>query len=113
MSKTIENIEKLHGFNESSLQKTQDPPIEINDDEDYLPVGSHLLPHDFRQLLICWNRDMFEKVGCWYSKEMKEIYRKAYPTAWAAFRVEFLSFKKLYSDNIAALKAYQKEYKND
>jgi len=82
-------------------------------DEYYLPLGAHLLPSDFREFLIRWNRDIYEKVGCWYSKDRKKIYKKTHANRWNAFMNEFNTFRLLYRDEIEALKVYQDKHADD
>jgi hypothetical protein len=82
--------------------------IEAADQEEdnYLPVGGHLLPEDFQRFLSTWNRIIAASTGDWIG-EPRETYRLQNPELWHHFRVQLKTFTKRYPAELEALKAYQ------
>ena len=87
--------------------------------DDYLPLGSELLPMEFQVLLFNWNKAIAEKTGSpcpccngafgnsWQGLARKK-FKLLYPAEWEAFNAECKRLSKLYKEELNALKEYQK-----
>jgi len=89
-----------------SLIEAADAEQENAEEYDYLPVGAHLLPPDFRAFLHTWNKSIAASTGDWMG-EQRQTYRREHPELWQQFRSELKKFKALYPTELASLKAYQ------
>jgi hypothetical protein len=78
-------------------------------EEDYLPVGAHLLPQEFRDFLYKCNKTIAEAVGDWVG-EARSAFRENCPMIWKEWMVEKKRLVTLYAVQLAALKEYQREY---
>lgn len=76
------------------------------DKEEYLPLGSHLLPQDYQDFLYSWNKMIAEVMGDWQGGP-RAAYRKAFPLAWKEYIAENKRFRTLYSAQVEQLVAYQ------
>lgn len=74
--------------------------------EDYLPVGAHLLPEDFQEFLWNWNKTIADSAGDWRG-EPRQAYKLENPEKWRQFRVGLKQFTRCYPADLEALKAYQ------
>ena len=79
-----------------------------DDDEDYLPVGSHLLPQEYKDFLVKWNREIGAKIGYWVTS--KKEYAVKYPVEHAEFIAENKRLSTKYAAEVEAVKQYQKEH---
>ena len=89
--------------------------------DDYLPLGSELLPMEFQVLLFNWNKAIVEKTGSpcpccdgelgnsWQGLARKQ-FKLLYPAEWEAFNAECKRLSKLYKEELHALKVYQKTH---
>jgi hypothetical protein len=82
------------------------------DESDYLPVGAHLLPQEFREFLYRWNKTISDTTGGWLG-EPRRLFEKTYPDFWRQVLDENKRLSKLYPKELAALKAYQKEWQEE
>ena len=86
-----------------------DPPrhslLEEKED-DFLPVGSHLLPNEFQEFLRGWNKTIAAATGDWLG-EPRETYRQQNPEIWQHFRDELKRLSGIHATEVAAVKAYQ------
>ena len=78
-------------------------------EDDYLPVGAHLLPQEFRDFIYNCNKTIAGVLGDWVG-EARRAFRENYPMIWKEWMVEKKRFYSLYPEEIAAVKEYQKEY---
>jgi len=83
-------------------------------DTDYLPLGGHLLPEEFQTFLSGWNKAIASyssETGedAWRGESRRE-YQEDHPELWDVYQAEFRRLNTLYSADVKALKAYQKEY---
>lgn len=119
-----EAVNKLIGWVDPPVEKEEDvipepnledmvPPsyslIEAADQEEednYLPVGAHLLPEDFQTFLRNWNKTIAAETGDWLG-EPRKTYKKANQEFWARYTAQLKEFSALYPTELAALKAYQ------
>ena len=74
--------------------------------QEYLPLGSHLLPTEFRRFLVLWNRTIEREMGSW-DRDAKREFKKR-PEA-AAYLEEYRQFCEKYATEVAAVVAYQRE----
>lgn len=79
--------------------------------DDYMPDGAHLLPEEFQDFLYNWNMTITNTTGHWLG-EPRRLFQKTYPDVWRQWSDENKRLSKLYAKELAALKAYQKEYKD-
>jgi len=79
------------------------------DEDDYLPVGAHLLPQEFQDFLCNWNKTIAGTMGDWLG-EPRHLFDKIYPEVSQRWKDENRRLSKLYATELAALKAYQKEW---
>jgi hypothetical protein len=89
--------------------------------DDYLPLGSELLPMEFQLLLFTWNKTIAEKTGSpcpccngafgnsWQGLARKN-FKLLYPEEWEAFNSECKRLSRLYKKELDALKEYQKTH---
>jgi len=89
--------------------------------DDYLPLGSELLPMEFQLLLFTWNKTIAEKTGSpcpccngafgnsWQGLARKN-FKLLYPAEWEAFNSECKRLSRLYKKELDALKEYQKTH---
>ena len=89
--------------------------------DDYLPLGSELLPMEFQLLLFTWNKTIAEKTGSpcpccngafgnsWQGLARKN-FKLLYPAEWEAFNSECKRLSILYKKELDALKEYQKTH---
>jgi len=76
------------------------------EEDNYLPVGSHLLPEDFQSFLRSWNQTIAASTGDWLG-EPRQAYKAQNPEQWAQFNMELKRLSRLYAADVAAVKAYQ------
>ena len=93
----------------STMNKPIFNPEEV---DDYLPVGAHLLPQEFQDFLCNWNKTIAGTMGDWMG-EPRRIFEKTYPDISREWKDENKRLSKLYATELAALKAYQKEWKKE
>jgi hypothetical protein len=99
---TYEAMQMLDEFEELSAEYER---------EEYLPLGSHLLPQDYQYFLYSWNKMLTEVMGDWQG-EPRAAYKKAYPLSWKGYIVENKRFRNLYKAEVEQLIAYQAENKD-
>lgn len=83
-------------------------------ENDYLPLGGHLLPEEFQTFLAGWNMEIAAHSSvsgeeAWQG-ESRRNYQENYPELWEAYQAEFKRLNALYSAEVKAIKAYQKNY---
>ena len=74
--------------------------------QEYLPLGSHLLPTEFKRFLVQWNRAIEKEMGSWDSEAKREFKRR--PGA-EAYLQEYRLICEKYATEVAAVVAYQRE----
>jgi len=74
--------------------------------QEYLPLGSHLLPTEFKRFLVLWNRAVEKEMGSW-DREAKREFKKR-PEA-QAYLEEYGQFCEKYATEVAAVLAYQRD----
>lgn len=79
---------------------------EEDEEDDYLPVGAHMLPSEFQDFLRNWNQTIAAETGDWLG-EGRKAFKASNPAVWAQFTAEKNRLSKLYPTELAALKAYQ------
>ena len=79
-----------------------------DNDEYYLPVGHHLLPQEYKDLIVEWHRDVEKKVGSWTT--CKKEYALKYPAENTVFRKRNKQLSVLYAAEVEAIKQYQKDH---
>lgn len=90
-----------------SLLEEEDEEDEEEEEEDnYLPLGSHLLPSDFQAFLQMWNKTIADSTGDWLG-ERRQAYMEENPEIWRQFQAKLDIFKSLYPAQVEAIKAYQ------
>ena len=90
-----------------SLLEEAYPDQEEDEEEDnFLPVGSHLLPDEFQSFLRGWNQTIAASTGGWLG-EPRETYKLQNPEIWAQFSAELKRLTRLYATEVAAVKTYQ------
>lgn len=72
--------------------------------QEYLPLGSHLLPKEFQRFLVLWNRAVDQTIGSWDSEAKREF--KKSPEG-AAYQQEYREFCKKYATEVEAVLDYQ------
>lgn len=80
--------------------------------DDYLPIGSHLLPEDYREFLYSWNKEFEEVVGSW-NGPLRKTYKTIQPDMWKVYITGNRYLALHYKEDVSALKAYQAEYKDE
>ena len=103
-----------YGSKEYSFDKAMD---EFNDakaqltelEDEFLPLGSHLLPGDFTWFLALWNAEITDACGDWRGANRRE-FKQRFPEKWAAFTEEKRKYLALYPARVEALKKYQREH---
>jgi hypothetical protein len=103
-----------YGGKEYSFDKAMD---EFNDakaqltelEDEFLPLGSHLLPGDFTWFLALWNAEITDACGDWRGANRRE-FKQRFPEKWAAFTEEKRKYLALYPARVEALKKYQREH---
>jgi hypothetical protein len=85
---------------------------EMADRYDHLPDGAHLLPQDYQDFLYNWNKTIASSHGDWVGPE-RDAYKRDHPLLFKRFLEENTRFKKLYSEQVEQVKAYQAEHKDD
>jgi hypothetical protein len=97
---------------EPNLDDMTPPPYSLlehedHEDEDtFLPIGSHLLPQDFQSFLRSWNKTIAASTGEWVG-EGRKTFKQQNPTLWKEFRTELKAYQAVYYNEIEAVKAYQ------
>lgn len=84
---------------------------ELEHRDDFLPLGSHLLPKDYQDFLYTWNKEITSREGDWEGSE-RAAYKKNYPADWEVFRLENRRLMTLYAAQVDQVKAYQAEHKD-
>jgi hypothetical protein len=84
-----------------------DSEDEDDEPDDYLPLGSHLLPEDFQSFLRSWNQTITASTGHWLG-EPRKVYKQQNPDQWNKFSLELKRLSILYAADVAAVKAYQR-----
>jgi len=79
-----------------------------DDDENYLPLGHHLLPQEYKDFIVKWHREVEEKVGSWTTR--KKEYALKYPAENAVFQKEHSRLLVVYAAEVEALKQYQRDH---
>ena len=79
------------------------------EEDDYLPVGAHLLRPDFQTFLRNWNQTIAAATGDWLG-EPRQTFKKQNPELWQQFRMELKAYSAVYAEDLAAVKAYQANY---
>jgi hypothetical protein len=82
-----------------------------NDDYDYLPLGAHLLPQEYRDFLASWHREMEDKIGYWLGA--KKEYASKYPKEHSLYISKNMCLEILYAVEVAAVKRYQRMHAED
>ena len=106
------NLEEMIPLTYGLLEKAdadeedEDDDEDEDEDEDYLPIGAHLLPQDFQDFLLHWNKTIADSTGDWRN-ESRKIYKQQNPEKWKEFRARHKEFTTCYQADVAALKAYQ------
>jgi hypothetical protein len=82
--------------------------------DDYLPLGGHLLSHEFQSFLVEWNMAIAaysneEGEEAWLGESRKQ-YERDHPELWEAYKAEFKRLNALYPEEVKAVKKYQKDY---
>jgi len=108
------SLTELREILEYAIEETEGPPLEDSPPAPpifmpFLPLGAHLLPPVFQELLKKWNIDITSKTGDWIGVPRKQ-YKRLYPGEWAEFHEENQRLTELYSEEVAAVKAYQAEH---
>jgi len=85
---------------------------ELEHRDEFLPLGSHLLPKDYEDFLYSWNKEIASREGEWLGSG-RAAFKKNWPEDWAAYLAENRRFIKLYAAEVAKVKAYQAEHKDD
>ena len=81
----------------------------IEDMEDYLPIGHHLLPKEYSRFLYDWNKAITDTTG-WWTGPPRKLYKRVYSEEWNYFNNQNRRFMVLYAKEVAALKQYQANY---
>jgi hypothetical protein len=81
----------------------------VVEEDDYLPVGAHLLPQEFRDFIYNCNKTIAGVLGDWVG-EARRAFRENYPMMFKLCLVYKKRLYSLYPEEIEAVKAYQKEY---
>jgi hypothetical protein len=84
---------------------------ELEDRDDFLPLGSHLLPKDYQDFLYSWNKEIASREGDWEGSE-RAAFKKNWPEDWAAYLAENRRFIRVYAAEVDQVKAYQAEHKD-
>ena len=104
---TFESLKMLDGFeNLCSEYNAELAAAELADREDHLPLGAHLLPHDYQDFLYRWNKSMVSTHGHWVGPE-RDAYKRDFPFLYKSFIEEDMRFRNIYSEQIKQVKAYQ------
>ena len=110
---TFESLKMLDGFeNLCSEYNAELAAAELDDREEYLPLGAHLLPQDYQDFLYTWNKAIALMYGDWV-RSGRDAYKREYPFMYKIFMEENKNFKKIYSAQVEQVKAYQAEHKDD
>ena len=80
-----------------------------DEEDDYLPVGSHLLRPDFQAFLRKWNQTIARATGDWLG-EPRKAFKKQNPDTWRQFQMELKAYSAVYAQDVEAVKAYQANY---
>ena len=87
----------------SSAETVSTLPSDI---DDYLPLGGHLLPDEYRKFLYGWNKTIEDANGAWLGAP-RQRYKAEHPEEWSEWLAENKRLKALYAAAVAAAKAYQ------
>jgi hypothetical protein len=79
-----------------------------NIEDGLLPLGSHLLPHEYRNFLLHWNNIMQHYCGGWTGKE-RRLYKATHPFYWKIYLQEVKVLSAKYAQEVLAVKQYQAE----
>ena len=94
------------------------PPFTTQEvDEDFLPLGGHLLPLEYQLFLCRWNKTIATYCGGidedGWTGENRKKYRMAFPEAWKSWQNAARVYMRRYKKEVDALKAYQQENMDD
>jgi len=78
----------------------------MSTDPDYLPLGGHLLPHEYQQSLFKWNKTIADANGSWLGAA-RQRYKAEHPEQWAIWVAENKIMLQKYRAEADAVKAYQ------
>jgi hypothetical protein len=98
------------GINEALRMSSPYELESVDEEEDrLLPLGGHLLPEDF-QNLIREHNILIEKITgkFWSDDGALQKFKEVFPLDYNTFRVECLRLTKLYPKEVKAVKDYQK-----
>ncbi|NCA17452.1 MAG: hypothetical protein EBS90_10480 [Betaproteobacteria bacterium] len=86
---------------------------ELEEIEDgLLPLGSHLLPYEYRKFLLHWNNIMQHYCGGWAGKE-RRLYKATHPIYWKMFLRQTNELSAKYRQEVLAVKQYQAEHSEE
>ena len=103
---------------EPSIDDMTPPPYSLieavydetkEEEDDYLPVGSHLLSQDFQDFLRKWNQTIAASTGDWLG-EPRKAFKKQNPETWQQFQMELKAYSAVYAKEVEEVKAYQAKY---
>jgi hypothetical protein len=95
---------------DKAMDEFDDAKAQLTELEDeFLPLGSHLLPGDFTWFLALWNAEITDACGDWRGANRRE-FKQRFPEKWAAFTEEKRKYLALYPARVEALKKYQREH---
>lgn len=81
----------------------------VEDREDFLPDGAHLLPQDYQDFLYGWNKQITATAG-WWNGPQRAAFWKSNPESKSQFMREHKIFRERYAAEVQTLKDYQATY---
>lgn len=81
----------------------------MSTDADYLPLGGHLLPHEYQEFLFNWNKTIANANGSWLGTA-RQRYKAEHPEQWMQWIAENKLMLEKYLAETDAVKAYQAEH---
>jgi len=76
--------------------------------DDFLPLGGHLLPQEYQEFLISWNRTIAFANGSWLGVE-RQRFKAEHPEQWKQWVAQNRFLLQKYRTQADAVKAYQAE----
>lgn len=120
-----EAVNKLIGWVDPPVEEEEEPILEpkledmgqpsclvealYQEEDDYLPVGAHLLSPDFQNFLRHWNQTITKETGNWLGEE-RRAFKAKNPELWNDFKMQLKAYTAIYATDLAAVKAYQAKY---
>lgn len=94
---------------EYGQEEEGDAPEGLEEEENFLPVGAHLLPEEFKEVLRRLHMDVQEKVGVWFNRANTNTFKKLYPAASLQHIKDIREMSAKYPEALDACKAFQAE----